>query len=470
MSDYFDIYNYVSTRYSEVSGIDFYGDIFPNCEKSTCLHTDFSTPNAIFLYQTTEGLRRRIMYQDTFISDYNDYVYNNPLTLCSGLSYVGRENKLQKATKMNALIFDLDSVGLREFLILEKRWNVSSSVIRSVPKPTYVVLSGSGVHLYYLFSEPILLYPNIKIQLKSLKYDLTYRIWDFGATSKKNKIQYQSINQGFRMVGSINSKYSDQRRVLAFRVGNPITINYLNKYVIDKNNIVDLQKPFSPTSYTKQQAKVMFPDWYERVIVRGDTSKKKWDINKKVNGKDPYALYHWWIRQANKISGGHRYYFLMCMAIYADKCNVPLEILKKDMKKIFEQVASIPHDNQLTEEDMASALEAYSKEYYDTTIDTISYWTAVNIEKNKRNGLKQSDHIKLMNFVRDELNGNKNWRAGNGRKPQKKAVLDWRANHPEGKKADCIRDTGLSKPTVYRWWDSPPIDPLQQAIIDIFSS
>ena len=81
------------------------------------------------------------------------------------------------------------------------------------------------------------------------------------------------------MVGSINSKYSDQRRVLAFRVGNPITINYLNKYVIDKNNIVDLQKPFSPTSYTKQQAKVMFPDWYERVIVRGDTSKKKWDIN-----------------------------------------------------------------------------------------------------------------------------------------------------------------------------------------------
>ena len=27
---------------------------------------------------------------------------------------------------------------------------------------------------------------------------------------------------------------------------------------------------------------------------------------------------------------------------------------------------------------------------------------------------------------------------------------------PGRRKADCIRDTGLSKPTVYKWWDSEP--------------
>lgn len=32
-------------------------------------------------------------------------------------------------------------------------------------------------------------------------------------------------------------------------------------------------------------------------------------------------------------------------------------------------------------------------------------------------------------------------------------MLRWRLDHPRGKKADCIRDTGLSKPTVYKWWD-----------------
>lgn len=33
-------------------------------------------------------------------------------------------------------------------------------------------------------------------------------------------------------------------------------------------------------------------------------------------------------------------------------------------------------------------------------------------------------------------------------------VKEWRESHPDGKKADCIRDTGLSKPTVYCWWEN----------------
>ena len=31
-------------------------------------------------------------------------------------------------------------------------------------------------------------------------------------------------------------------------------------------------------------------------------------------------------------------------------------------------------------------------------------------------------------------------------------VREWQESHPAGKKADCIRETGLSKPTVYKWW------------------
>ena len=32
-------------------------------------------------------------------------------------------------------------------------------------------------------------------------------------------------------------------------------------------------------------------------------------------------------------------------------------------------------------------------------------------------------------------------------------VIEWRKAHPDGKKADCIKETGLSKPTVYKWWN-----------------
>ena len=33
---------------------------------------------------------------------------------------------------------------------------------------------------------------------------------------------------------------------------------------------------------------------------------------------------------------------------------------------------------------------------------------------------------------------------------KKLTVFRWRQRHPEGRKADCVCDTGLTKPTVYK--------------------
>ena len=57
-----------------------------------------------------------------------------------------------------------------------------------------------------------------------------------------------------------------------------------------------------------------------------------------------------------------------------------------------------------------------------------------------------------MNYVREEINGNKNWRNTNGRPSAAQIVNDWKQKNPTGRKVDCIKDTGLSKPTVYKWW------------------
>jgi hypothetical protein len=32
-------------------------------------------------------------------------------------------------------------------------------------------------------------------------------------------------------------------------------------------------------------------------------------------------------------------------------------------------------------------------------------------------------------------------------------VANWQKEHPDSKKADCIRETGLDKKTVYKWWN-----------------
>ena len=157
------------------------------------------------------------MLNDTFEDDYMNYIECNK-ALCSGLTYRGRTNKLIHAQRMNALIFDLDNLGESELLnVLYRIYELPSELekighseygLRVIPEPTFLVSSGSGLHLYYVFEEPIDLYPNIKLQLKALKYDLTFKIWEYKSTSKEKQIQYQSINQSFRMVGSINEKYN----------------------------------------------------------------------------------------------------------------------------------------------------------------------------------------------------------------------------------------------------------------------
>ena len=39
-----------------------------------------------------------------------------------------------------------------------------------------------------------------------------------------------------------------------------------------------------------------------------------------------------------------------------------------------------------------------------------------------------------------------------GRPSQEQTVREWQELHPDGKKADCIRETGLAKHTVYKCW------------------
>ncbi|EKC43765.1 replication protein, partial [human gut metagenome] len=83
---------------------------------------------------------------------------------------------------------------------------------------------------------------------------------------------------------------------------------------------------------------------------------------------------------------------------------------------------------------------------------TIVVRTGIVIKKNKRNGRKQAQHIKIMNAIRDIEHPDGEWRNKDGRPDKSQIVVDWRMAHPDGTKAECIRETGLSKPTVYSWW------------------
>jgi hypothetical protein len=453
-TDYFEVIEFLSSQFRELNGYDFYKEIFPNCEDEGEFNTNYSKPNAIYLYMDKEKgkKRRRIMLQDKWEHDYIEYVEENEGTLCGGLTYRGCANKLMNAQQMNALIIDLDGVGLYEIRNLFAFFNVPSDNTYACPMPTYIIASGTGLHLYYVFDEPIDLFPNIKLQMKSLKYALTFKVWLYKDTSKYKKVQYQSINQGFRMVGSTNDKYGLPLR--AFQTGEKVSILDLNRYVKEQDR-VDLQKRFRPSKMTKEQAREQFPEWYQRVVVEGNRRQKKWDIagQKGHNGDE---LYLWWLNRAGEVRGGHRYFFLMCLVIYACKCDIPKKRLKEDMQTAFVELSKVGHTNPLTQEDITSALEIYSKEYYNFTIADIEKLTDLRIIRNKRNYRTQRTHLRLARATKEILKEEKQMKPegrpkGSGEK--REIVKEWRQQHLEGTKAECNRDTGLDPKTIRKWWN-----------------
>ena len=235
LRDYDDLVRRLGALYDEVRGEEFYEELFPDNENTGDNYTDYSHPNAIYLYRDMvevdgkkrEKQRRRIMLRDTWEEDFMEYVAGNPLALCSGLSYRKRANTLVNAQKLHALIIDLDAVNeghLRN--LLETRFGAPAERGRSLPQPTFLVASGTGLHVYYLLDEPLDLYPATKEQAKMLKHDLTFKLWDWKSTTALEKPQYQSINQTFRMVGSINGKYGNVLR--AFRTGDVVSLDTLN--------------------------------------------------------------------------------------------------------------------------------------------------------------------------------------------------------------------------------------------------
>ncbi len=507
--NYKEVEELLGFHYEEIEGEEFYKYIFPDNQDEGEMPGDYSKPNAIYLYKdpkdegTERKLRRRIMLNDTWEEDYKEFVENNPMTLCSGLAYRGRVNRLEYAQQMNALVFDLDAVGKNELMNLFSRIGKKPG-LRTLPQPTFIVMSGTGLHIYYVFKEPIALYPNIKLQMKQLKYDLTFKMWEYKATSQEKQIQYQSINQGFRMVGSRNDKYD--LPVKAFKTGERVTLDYINSYADEEKNRVDINKRFRPTQYTLEEAEEKFPEWYERVIVQGDKRAKRWDIkrdlydwwlrqsynyadeeknrvdiNKRfrptqytleeaeekfpewyerviVQG-DKRAkrwdikrdLYDWWLRQSYKVKGGHRYFYLMCMAIYAVKCNIPKSEVREDMYKIFDELKEIEHSNPLEEDDIKSALETYDRQYYNFTIDDIVKLTDIPIEKNKRNYRKQEIHLKGARAIQEINDPEGNWRNQEGRPSKESLVKEYLVENPDYSPTEIARNLGISRTTVYKY-------------------
>lgn len=428
----------------EVSPMEVYTDIFKLGEGLIQKENEESgsfKANPIAYWKNADDKKGhyRILFEDTFEETLKE-CQEADFAIINGISYFGRKNVQEHASKMYAMIFDYDGVTdvkLNNFL--HAAYSKSYDIY---PVPNYVVTSGHGLHLYYIFEDPIPLFPNIKLQLKNLKYALTERMWNEYTSVEKSK-QFQGINQGFRVIGG-KTKIEGFRSKAYLLNSHPCNLDMLCRFVPEENRI-DESKLFKESKLTIAEARKLYPEWYQSKIIDKE-NRRYWTCKR--------DLYDWW---KMKIRTGatyhHRYFNIMCLAIYAVKSGIEWEELERDSYELIPFMNDVNSENPFTEEDVQSALECFDLRYCTFPIDDISKLSGIAIQKNKRNGRKQAVHLERARAVQDIDYPDGSWREGNGRKTKKDVVAEWRDSHPDGKKADCIRDTGLTKPTVYKWWD-----------------
>lgn len=441
---------FIADRFPQVSPMDFYRELFPSGELAQRGQYETGKYCGIAVRLADDRPYRYSITDD--LGKLSELIESDDFCLMSPVSYAGKTQKQSMARWLYAVTLDLDApitrpnkagnpTGISEFF-----YEQGNGLF---PMPTFIVSSGTGLHLYYMLERPVALFPNVIRQLSNLRHDLILRVWNRYISELSESPQFESVTQGFRIVGTV-TKTGD--RVRAYRTGERVTIDELNGYVFDDANKVTEFRYKSP--HTLEEAKELYPDWYEKRIAQG-MPRGRWQVNR--------ALYDWWKRQAHRSAYGHRYYFITALAVYAIKCGISEEELTRDALELVPVLDQLDESHPFTRADALKALDMYHCDYQTFPRRSIQAVTGIQIPPNRRNYVSQSDHLEIARAIRDVKmkQRGRSWTDGNSRKgrpnksyPKREQVQAWRKANPGGRKIDCERELGISRPTVLKWWDA----------------
>ena len=447
MQDRLFIRDYLDTYFDEVEPYDFYRAIFPSGELEEKGLQIQGKYNAIAVELLPPSLERAAPARRCFLHDglesLDELLESDNFIILSPISYAGKSRSSQNARYIYAMAIDLD--GITDIGKLQNLFHQTE--IGYLPNPSYIVWSGTGVHLYYQFMQPLPCYKNIVAQLAALKTELTKKIWNGLVSDLAEKPQIESLFQGFRLVGGVTK---GGNRTKAYEVGKKVSVEYLNEFVPEKHRVKEYAYK---SNLTLQEAAIKYPEWYDKRIVNKQP-RGTWQANR--------AVYDWWLNELKaKIVVGHRYYGVMVLAIYAKKCGIDYDELSDDAYSLVDMLdeLTIEEQNRFTREDVLAALEMFNDNYITFPIDSISALTAIHIEKNKRNHRKQPLHLKIARNTKailkeaGELKSDGRPKGSKNKKQTNKEIVQqWQRDNPYKPVKACVAATGISQATVYRYW------------------
>lgn len=448
------IAGWLAGRYPEVGPRDFYRDLFPVGELEERGVHNRGEYHGVAVQIAGEGRARRYSVTDD-LDVIDRLVATDDFCVMSPVSYAGKTQRQDMARFLYSVTFDLDGVILKrggldvyglEALVHQTTGEsaIDDGLPSYLPLPTYIVSSGSGCHLYYMLERPIPLFKNVIAQLQGLRRALTRRIWNGYVTTLVDNVQYESVTQGFRMVGTATKGGG---RVRAFRTGARVTVEHLNLFVPERARVTRFSYK---SELSLAEARERYPEWYQRRVVEGK-APGTWTCDR--------ALYDWWRGRAGECAVGHRYFYVMALAIYARKCGIDQGELERDAYGtigVLDRLSPPDGSNDFGADDVARALEAYDACYQTFPRAAIERMTALPMPVNKRRAkpLSREAHMRRVNQIieMDVANGFAEDPRYRGGAPTKRdLVASYYAGHPGASHSRAARDLGLSRTTVIKW-------------------
>ena len=479
------------SRYTKIDCHDFYRFIFPEDSLQICdeLDSGSGVGNAIRMdivnqwVMDKDGEKHHVQRGiQTVITDDLTYLFvcpkniNKSNIIMSNInlnSYFGNRRLRTRIDKIFGLIIEVDGV------VRETQMNVLLDNIEdeNIPIPNFLVNSGHGLHIYYIFDEPILfhgrsyaIYPVLTNILNAIK-DL---IWTPLVSDLKP--EKMDLNRAFTIVGTRNRKNTDLL-VTAYTIKKQkCSLEYLRGFIDEPFDATDYDISFPPRNkVSKEEAVVLYPQWAmkkypnlfseecKQQLQQVKEEKEKNIRHESFNISNP-KLYEWFLnllRNPSNIRHGNRYKCMVGLAIYGVKSGVKKEQVQKDLETLlplFNSVQKRSHDDSfiMTENDIRNALYVYNhKETFLYTFDWIMEFTEIPYEKKTKRRdrpLSQDEHLRIARENLNALYPNGSWRANSDGATRQK-ILNYIRENNDPDITDCIQRGICSRASAYKYWE-----------------
>lgn len=312
---------------------------------------------------------------------------------------------------VHAFVIDLDGVSPADLRVLLRR------EVKKLP-PTYVVNSGQGIHLVYMFAVPVVGYTTRK---KVLKQAIKALAGLFKVATYSYKVDpTATLVHPYRVVGS-RTKLGQTAK--AYKIG-------------EKREVVELLRLLNIDTY-------LFEKHEKKQTTQTTQQKASYDSKVAALPTGRVRFYDsTYERVRHEVDEGHRYLSLFALAIIAYKCRVPREQAEEDITDLVDLFNQKEHIKRVRENEIEKAMKGYSQKFVRVTSYTLEEYLGFAFHRStKRNGRTRAAHLEWARSA-------KNAKSAIDRTEMMRRSL---AANPEATLKELVETLGWGKATVVKY-------------------